>query len=185
MNILPAIYGSLLSYLYCLKYQISFIDTKSLHYKIVKNLETFVLGSLTLYFIEPNYIESINIIQSLMYVLTSEFVFYWTHRYLHMNKFLYKYIHQEHHLEKEPCPIDAYILSPSETIIITIALSSPDVLQMPINYYVSNIYKTLSLAILILNHGGFESFHMKHHRFVKGNYGGISPLFDKIFNTFI
>lgn len=89
------------------------------------------------------------------------------------------YIHQEHHNEKEPSPIDAYIY------YLQVKQSSPDVLRMPINYYVSIIYKSLNLAILILNHGGFESFHMKHHRFVKGNYGGITPLFDKIFNTFI
>lgn len=182
--ILSGVIGSTLAFIYCYIYNIYVEVTFG---KLVENVITFFIGSFVLLFIQPNYqtlTHTEEIVSVIQHSLVSEFAFYWCHRFLHMNKTAYMYIHRHHHDENYPTPVDAYLLHPVETVLITLALSTPDLLYLPITYRADLMYKSISLAILVLHHGAFHSFHMKHHKYLRVYFGGTYPLYDYIFNTY-
>lgn len=185
--VLSAFLGTFIAFTYCYFNNIYINFT---FIKILQNFQTFCIGAFIIQFIPPNFVETSSIRYEIsafcLYSLVSEFFFYWLHRLIHYNKFLFVSIHQHHHLEKYPSPLDAYILHPVETVLVTIALSIPDLLLIPITYRAHLLFKSLSLAVLILNHGALKSrsFHMLHHRYLNVYFGGTYPLFDYVFNTF-
>lgn len=185
--VLSAFLGTLIAFTYCYFNNIYINFT---FVKLLQNLQTFFIGAFIIQFIQPNFIDSSSfryeITSFCLYSLISEFAFYWLHRFLHYNKRIYLSIHHHHHLEYTPHPLDAYILHPIETVLVTISLSIPDLLLIPITYRAHLLFKSLSLAVLILNHGALKtrSFHMLHHRYLNVYYGGTYPLFDYVFNTF-
>ena len=173
------------SILYCKLNEIDFFKNKNdLFHKSLITLQNFMLGTLWYLYIIPNYqhLSLLDEIKAIAYhSLIAEFCFYWIHRLLHTPRFYW--IHKLHHYEKHPNPIDSYVMSVQEAILIILVLSVPDVLQIPITVRGTILYKGISLFISILHHGGWGGYHARHHKYIKGNYGGTYNLYDYIFGT--
>lgn len=115
-----------------------------------------------------------------LHSLSIEFAFYWSHRLLDSNHYVYMSIHRQHHLERDPYPIDSYIVSPLESCIITTSFAFPNIIGIQLTQRGMIAVQTAHLV-----HGAFTSIkhHIHHHTYIKGNYFGIYPLWDFVFRT--
>ncbi|CAF4776515.1 unnamed protein product, partial [Rotaria sp. Silwood2] len=52
--------------------------------------------------------------QIIVYILTEDFIFFWTH-YLFHTRWLYKYIHKKHHIFKQPTGLVSVLAHPLES----------------------------------------------------------------------
>lgn len=179
---------------YCIQNKIPFFTggTKDIKHKILINLRNLTIGILTSNLIinKTNpFVLSMNPLEETIsmigYSLLVELYFYWLHRTLHENKWLYKHVHKEHHLETVPSPIDAYILTVSESVMIVTALTFPLIFGYDITKRGAVIVQTLHLIAGILLHGAIPEtdHHMIHHSDFNTNYAGSYPLWDNIFGT--
>ena len=166
--------------------------TKPIKYKIAINIRNLTIGILASNFIISHtnpFILNMPIIEEIQrmigYSLLVELYFYWIHRILHENTLLYRNVHKEHHLETVPSPIDAYILTVSESIMIVSALMCPLIFGYNITKRGAVIVQTLHLIFGILLHGALPEVkhHMIHHSDFNTNYGGTYPLWDNVFGT--
>jgi len=55
--------------------------------------------------------------KSFVFEITHDFFHYWIHRCCHMNKFLYRYIHAEHHHHDKPGPLSTFNNSVLEHVL--------------------------------------------------------------------
>jgi len=191
--IIPSVSAFVISSLYCFLNNVPFYkknSTKSILHKILINIRNLFIGIFATNLLYNPYSISFfplheELFRMLLYSLSIEFAFYWSHRFLHSNHFIYMNIHREHHLERDPFPIDAYILSPIESCIITASFSFPNIIGIKLTQRGVIVVQTAHLVLGILVHGAFVSIkhHMHHHKYIKGNYSGIYPLWDYVFNT--
>lgn len=194
-SLIPTTIAYVTSQIYCYYKKIPFFvdGTKSIPKKLAINGRNLLVGITTnaiitfLHGFTP--IESICIIEEGVrmgiYSLMVEFWFYWSHRIMHENKWLYTNVHREHHLETIPSPIDAYILTISESISVTIAFACPIIIGFGITRRGAILVQTIHLIYGILVHGGLPgvTHHMEHHKYFNGNYCGVYPLWDNVFGT--
>jgi len=160
--------------------------------KIYMNLRNGVLGILIAnLFVSTTFLTDISmkeeLVRIVIYSVLIEFAFYSTHRMMHWNKLLFKYIHKEHHLEMEPSPIDAYILTPAESASVVFSFTFPNFIRFLITKRGMILVQTIHLIFGILVHGALKSVrhHMLHHKYLKGNYSGIYPFWDMVFGTYL
>jgi len=153
------------------------------------------------------------ILISFVFEIIFDFFHYWSHRYLHENRYLYQNLHLDHHSDKNPSVFHTFNDSIAGTIITN---SIPYLLSLLLVSYVLNRSITTSENSLILvyktfveisGHSGKElgkassfpqfkwlpcifnmelytSDHHVHHRYPKSNYSKRFILFDKLFGTF-
>jgi len=153
--------------------------------KVLLNLKSLLIGSIiTECFLRFN-TEEFKIFNTIIYSLTVDLCFYIFHILQHKIKFVYKHVHKHHHLEIIPQPIDAYIISPIESIILGLTFVIPSLFF--------SISESSALLVIIwhtlmgiLLHGGSKhlNYHMTHHKLFNCNYAGLYPLWDSLFGTF-
>ena len=193
-SIIPTFIATTISQLYCMKENIPFIrdGTKTIPKKIMINLRNMTIGIflhsvLTTQFItfSTNMNPYEEIVRMGLYSLEIEFFLYWFHRFMHLNPWLYKNVHKEHHLEVVPSPADAYILSMGESIILLSTYLLPLILGFDLTKRGVTVVQSTHLIMSILVHGGLKNVnhHMEHHAYFNVNYGGVYPFWDDMFNT--
>ena len=125
--------------------------------------------------------------------LINDIEFYVFHRFVFHNKYLYKYIHAHHHRSNNPDLYTTFYISiPEMTIIGLFFLTIP--LIMEVNYYmiiIGPLIMPLFQGYIHSDYNLFENnrffifpkYHRKHHQELRGNYGQIFQIWDKIFGT--
>lgn len=195
-SFIPTTIAYVTSQAYCYYKKIPFFvdGTKSIQKKMAINGRNLLIGIFTTNTI-ISYVHGFSYIPPMslfeegvrmgIYSLMVEFWFYWSHRLMHENQWIYKHVHKEHHLETTPSPIDAYILTISESISVTISFISPIICGFMITQRGAIFVQTMHLIYGILVHGGLPGIthHMEHHKYFNGNYCGIYPLWDNVFGT--
>lgn len=133
--------------------------------------------------------------------LAMDLLMYAFHFIVHKT-FLYKAIHQLHHMATDPKPIDLFILHPVETLSFG-ALWVLLLLLYPFNIYAIVIYLVVNVVFGMMGHLGIEplppatlqrhpwlrylgtsGFHHDHHRDVNANFGFYTSLWDRFFGTY-
>lgn len=181
------------SHAYCMLQKIPFFvgGTKTIPHKILINCTSLCIGMFMIQFTVSRvpFLQHISFFEEVLrmgvYSTLVELWFYWTHRILHENAWLYKHVHKEHHLEITPAPIDTYILTPSETALVTTSFIFPLVCGFQMTLRGMESVYTSHLIMSILIHGGAPQMdhHMIHHARFNGNYSGTYPLWDNVFGT--
>lgn len=127
---------------------------------------------------------------------TNEFIFYWTHRFMH--RYLWK-IHSVHHSATAFNGITVFRTHPIEVTLSSPLLSLPAAL-LGVNPTVIAVWTLLRMLHDILIHTNIEwstpwisewilidgKHHAQHHSNIKENYDckfATIPIFDKIFGT--
>ena len=193
MWIIPTIVSYVSTQIMCIYQKIPFFTdgTKTIPQKILTNVTSFIIG-LSMIQLSVRHVVFLNGISLMeeavrmgIYSLLVELWFYWSHRLLHENQWLYKNVHKEHHLEIVPSPIDSYILTPMETINVTMSFIIPLLCGFGITYKGLLTVYTYHLMMSLLVHGGIPQIdhHMVHHAKYNGNYSASYPLLDTIFGT--
>jgi len=145
---------------------------------------------------------------SFLFELIFDFFHYWSHRLVHLNRFLYINIHKKHHKFRYPTTILTFYQEPLDIILTN---SIPTILTLTIMPSISVYMFTLILIyksyIEICGHTGknvektsaFVQFiwlpkklnielytedHDLHHTQNNGNYSKRFSLYDKIFKTY-
>ena len=124
----------------------------------------------------------------LLYVLLADQWFYWTHRTLHMNRFLYKHIHSIHHQWVFPMAIRAIYAHPVEHVIGNVGSLMIGPLCFPINGALLCLWVTSATLNSVLAHSGTKIYmltdeaHDMHHRVLLCNFG-VMGLCDRLFGT--
>ena len=96
--------------------------------------------------------------KSLVIELMFDFGHYWTHRYCHRNKILFKYVHHDHHTHSHPGPLSTYCQSHFDVLFTNIlpwyvAMAFGPSLTMW-QYHLFVCYKTF---IEVAGHSGFDT----------------------------
>ena len=193
-SLIPTLFAFVSTQMYCIKENIPFFTngTKDVSHKVLINLRNSSLGILLHHTLTTNFVsyaDSMNPIEELsrmtIYSMMIEFSLYWIHRYMHENKWLYKHVHKEHHLETVPSPSDAYILTLTESTFLLMTYMLPLILGFNITKRGTIVVQTSHLIMSILVHGGLPNInhHMIHHSHFNTNYSGIYPLWDNVFGT--
>lgn len=195
-SFIPTTIAYVTSQMYCYYKKIPFFvdGTKSIPKKLAINGRNLLVGMFTTNTIIAcvhgfSHVPPMSLLEEGVrmgiYSLMVEFWFYWSHRLMHENQWMYKHVHKEHHLETTPSPIDAYILTISESISVTISFISPILCGFMITQRGAIFVQTIHLIYGILVHGGLPGIthHMEHHKYFNGNYCGIYPLWDNVFGT--
>ncbi len=125
--------------------------------------------------------------------------FYATHRLLH-SEWLFKHVHSVHHRSVDVSPFTSYSFHPVEALLLT-AWLVPVVLLFPIPLPLLGAMQLVGLFNNINAHLGYElqprwfirvppfswltssTFHNLHHAQVKGNYGLMLRVWDRVFAT--
>lgn len=116
--------------------------------------------------------------------IATEFVFYYSHRLLHI-PYLYKSIHQIHHIYRAPMAITALYTHPIEYVISNIfpIVIGPIICKSHI--ITIWIWQIIALTNTITSHSGYNFFNYKalsgdshdiHHMRYKYNYGVLNIL---------
>lgn len=193
MLILSTIVSYVSTQMLCIYQKIPFFTggTKTIPQKISANLVSFIIGlsMIELSIHRGVFLNHISLLEDGVrmgiYSLLVELWFYWSHRLFHENQWLYKNVHKEHHLEIVPSPIDSYILTPMETINVTMSFVIPLLCGFGITYRGLLIVYTYHFVMSLLVHGGLPHIdhHMVHHAQYNGNYSATYPLLDIVFGT--
>jgi len=134
-----------------------------------------------------------NLMLELVYqVVVYDFLYYGVHRYLHKNKYLYRTIHQRHHLFIEVWSLTGKINNRKAELL--------NVLLILIPYFVTNcqhvfslyLFITFSLVFDTIAHTGYDfpiseypRSHYIHHARVRCNYAGFTTIPDRLFGTYV
>jgi len=150
----------------------------------------------------------------IIYELVNDFIYYWMHRYLHQNVWLYKHVHKLHHESKCPTGINASTMTIGETTI-TFALTDwivPFLLSsfIPFTMTEYGLFTCWICSIEVYGHSGhilevdqpsvwrmglsglLQTFniqldakdHELHHWNNDFNYCKRTQVWDKVFGTF-
>lgn len=140
-----------------------------------------------------------NIYQALIIYFFDDLYFYFYHRMLHENKFLYKYIHKMHHRSRSPYPINYIYANPLEIFFGTGGIVISILIQGQLYSFSLILYTSIKTIHEIYIHSGlfihkdlyyFDIIgssidHDIHHYYLKGNYGSNLNYLDKLFDTYI
>lgn len=129
------------------------------------------------------------------FLLFTDCLIYWLHRYLHHPR-VYKYIHKDHHLWKVPTPFASFAFHPFDAFL----QSCPYYLYTMIFPLHKGLFLLFYIFVLIWTvsiHDGdyripnsLEPFvngsahHTDHHLFYNYNYGQYFTLWDKVCSTY-
>lgn len=172
-----------------------------------------------LYFIQPDVPFSMSALlffpaKILVYELVTDFIYYWMHRGLHVNQFIYKAVHKLHHSSKCPTGLNASAMSVSEcfsTFAITDFLA-PALLHtvLPMTVTEWAMYTCWLTSIEVYGHSGLvldqnemslwrmglsgiltgfgvrlmTKDHELHHWHNTVNFGKRTQIWDKLFGTY-
>eukprot|EP00742_Colponemidia_sp_Colp-10_P003250 GILJ01003460.1.p1 GENE.GILJ01003460.1~~GILJ01003460.1.p1 ORF type:complete len:255 (-),score=20.97 GILJ01003460.1:164-928(-) len=137
------------------------------------------------------------LLQFVVCVYVEDFTFYWMHRTLHTNKFLFKHIHSHHHQFQVPWAVTGNYMHCVEFLLIATGVFLPALLigSHVVVMYLFIIFRQWTAAN---EHCGYElpfspnflfpfyegtCFHDFHHSRVSGNYAAFTGLWDRVFGT--
>lgn len=134
-------------------------------------------------------------ISFILYSLTHEFYFYFTHIWMHQPRW-YKAVHHVHHLSHKVSPWASFSFHPWECLVHA-AFFPIMILFLPIHPVVIITYFSFMTLTAVSNHSGVEIFksstikkyfisgehHYLHHHLYQGNYGLFYTFIDKLFKT--
>ncbi len=138
-------------------------------------------------------------ISPLIAFVIHDFVFYWTHRFMHLKK-VFRYFHVVHHLSTNPSPFSIYAFQPGEAIIQS-SIYPIIVFFVPIHPIMIVFFMAYNMFINLAGHGGFEFMperftkhwlfrlqnsvtnHDTHHVKFRYNYGFYFTFWDRLMNT--
>lgn len=184
------IYLSLISFLTImyLKYYISIVSFN----KYILNCINFTLIILPLYLLlykinvyyKWNYVIIITII---CWSIIIDFVSYYLHKLLHVNKFLYNQIHYLHHYNNQYNIFDSQYVHILETFFVTM----PSFWLFPcIVFLINRSFNGYSFILMLLitiyyniKSHAFKGPHMYHHEFQLKNFG-VLYIFDILQNNY-
>jgi len=132
--------------------------------------------------------------------LCDDFMFYWSHKFLH-NKYLYSLIHKHHHKYIMTVSWAAEFAHPIEFVLGNMApvLLGIILIGKKMRMFTFTFYIWLKLVNTTVGHsgidypfcfnkhlpfGGNDYFHNYHHAKFTGNYGGFLSLWDFLIGTF-
>ncbi|KAL9683313.1 hypothetical protein QQ045_015133 [Rhodiola kirilowii] len=141
-----------------------------------------------------------------LHILISEPLFYWSHRLLHGNKFLFSNYHSLHHSFPVPHPQTSELLTVLEHLVLTMVTAIPVVVSSLIGFgsISTNIgYLVIFDFLRCLGHCNVEvfsskifdalpflkyliytpSYHTLHHQEMSTNFCLFMPLYDALWNT--
>jgi len=113
--------------------------------------------------------------------------FYWTHRLLHLRR-IFPLIHRVHHLSTNPTPWTSYAFHPAESVVQALGVMLI-VFVVPIHPLALLVFQTISTAVNVYGHSGYELYpsgwsrhplgrwlntsvaHNAHHATARHNYG--------------
>lgn len=135
----------------------------------------------------------------LLLFFAMDLLMYLFHFLIHKT-FLYKAVHQLHHMAVDPRPIDLFILHPVETLSFG-ALWLALLTMYAFNVYAILFYLTVNLMFGLAGHLGMEplparmqqlpvvrwlgtsTFHHNHHQDLAHNFGFYTSVWDRLFGT--
>lgn len=120
-----------------------------------------------------------------------EFAFYWTHRWVHENKTLYKMVHKQHHTYSGTIGFAAEYAHPFEQVVSNVGptIAMPLILGMHMGCWW--LWLTYRLVETYVTHSGYAmpfflgdetKYHDFHHSANRGSYGG-GPFWDWLCGT--
>lgn len=135
--------------------------------------------------------------QFLFFIVLDDSLFYWAHRYLHENKWLFAKVHRVHHRIMTPWALTGHYMHPVEYLLIgAIMLTGPVLIGAHVlTVYIWIVYRQWEAAE---GHAGYDfpysptrlvplsdgaTHHDYHHAKVIGNYAGFFPWNDILFGT--
>ena len=138
----------------------------------------------------------LNIILQLFIILIfDDTFFYFLHRLMHENKFIYKKIHKIHHRANSPIPIDYIYVHPLEwmsgfigrfigiLIVGGVSIYSFWLYLLVRNFHELSIHSGLKTSFIKFPFYGTNEHHDTHHARPDGNYASTFTLWDVLFKT--
>jgi len=133
------------------------------------------------------------------FMLVEDFVFYWSHRFLHQ-KFIYPYIHKMHHSHNTTVGIAAEYAHPVEFILGNMLPTSAGIALLGTNVHLLTVlaWYAIRFGETLDGHCGYEfswspyrlipfsgsaEYHDFHHAVNIGNYGSFFSIWDSVFGT--
>jgi sterol desaturase/sphingolipid hydroxylase (fatty acid hydroxylase superfamily) len=125
--------------------------------------------------------------------------FYGWHRLLHHPR-LYRHVHAVHHRSVDVTPFSSYSFHAVEGLVLG-AWIVPAAVFLPVPVAALGALQVIGLANNVMSHLGYEfaprwllrvpllrwsntaTFHSLHHRYLRGNFGLHSRLWDRLFGT--
>lgn len=164
--------------------------------KVLKNVQSGIVGVLVQssildksFFISYPISRSEEILRIIAWLYCFEMSFYFSHRAMHKYRWIYNRVHKEHHLAVNTYPIDTYILTPIETVSITLNFLTGNLLGLKVTERSQLIVTLFLLFHNILTHGSPSYtknmyFHNVHHKLQYCNFSVNTPLMDILFGTY-
>jgi sterol desaturase/sphingolipid hydroxylase (fatty acid hydroxylase superfamily) len=132
-------------------------------------------------------------------LLIADFVFYWVHRWMHVNKLVYKKVHLVHHRANRPLPTDYMYESPIEIMLEnTGTFAAILILQFiqPVSFLSVWLYGAFRAVHAVQTHSGVvfpgplfrlsgTEEHDLHHFKYNGNYAFMFKFFDRALGTLL
>lgn len=135
--------------------------------------------------------------QVLLFTILDDFLYYWAHRFMHVNPWLYRNVHKVHHRVTTPIAITGNYLHPVEFVMISsMVLIGPVLLSAHIvTVWIWVVVRQWEAAE---QHSGYSfpwnplhwlpfydgpAFHDFHHTKFIGNYAGLYNWTDTVFGT--
>ena len=188
------------------------IQDKNINYDVLKSrvplvlfnvIVLMILTTIGLYYFKSYYISDytsfyIETGKLIIILLVDDVFFYFLHRTMHENKFIYKTIHKIHHRANTPIPIDYIYVHPLEWLsgfigpfIGMLLIGGISIETFWAYLIVRNVHelhihsglKTSSFISKIIPFYGPNEHHDLHHAKRDGNYASTFVLWDKIFKT--
>ena len=134
-----------------------------------------------------------------VYFLAFDTYFYWFHRWMHIEPF-YKYVHKLHHYSTSPNLLTTLSVHPLESLInggFVPLFTAAVVLHEPTMALIGPTNILMGLYV----HSGYDflprwwnkswatkwfittTFHDQHHKYFNFNFGGYTPIWDKLCGT--
>jgi sterol desaturase/sphingolipid hydroxylase (fatty acid hydroxylase superfamily) len=135
----------------------------------------------------------------LLTILLHDTWFYWTHRLMH-HPGLFRAVHRDHHLSRNPTPWAAFAFSPMEAAVQAMIFPLA-VFLFPLHPLAFGMFMMWQMFFNVIGHTGYEynrpgfmkswirflintpTNHIMHHEFLKGNYGLYFNFWDRIMKT--
>lgn len=134
--------------------------------------------------------------QIIIILIVDDFYFYWFHRLMHKNKFLFKNIHIIHHKASNPFPADYLYEHPLEWILglfgpfIAFLVLGEVYFETIVLYLIVRVLHELDIHSGIKSSSyryfpfaGINEYHALHHKHHVKHFSSLFSFWDIIFNT--